>query len=209
MTKINFKTLLPITAFLMLFLISCGKSYSPGQKKYIAEIETFRKQKNLQFLKDPNSPFNQDPKAVFHPLNYYDVNPDFVFKSKLIEYSKKDTITIYGTQGEERKAVRFGYLTFTYNNKPYKLNVYENKTGNGQKYYSIWFTDKTTNKETYGVGRYLEFEKRDDPNFVYTIDFNLAFNPYCAYSSNFTCAIPTREDYIDLAIEAGEKKFHE
>ena len=75
-------------------------------------------------------------------------------------------------------------------------------------YYSIWFTDKTTGEVTYGVGRYIDFEIHPDKDFNYTVDFNLAYNPYCAYSPEYSCAIPTKEDYIDLAIEAGEKNFH-
>jgi hypothetical protein len=85
--------------------------------------------------------------------------------------------------------------------------VYES-SHNGKKYYSIWFTDKTTNEESYGVGRYLDFKKSDNPNKVYTIDFNYAYNPYCAYNSNFSCAIPRKEDHINFAIKAGEKKYH-
>jgi uncharacterized protein (DUF1684 family) len=76
------------------------------------------------------------------------------------------------------------------------------------KYYSIWFTDKTTNEESYGVGRYVDFELNMNSDFIYTVDFNYAYNPYCAYSSEYSCAIPTKEDYLDIAIEAGEKKFH-
>jgi len=192
-----------------LLFTSCGKKYTPEQEKYISKVKISRETKNLEFMNDPNSPFNQDPKANFHALNYYDVDPGWVFQSKLTEYTKQDTITVYGTKGETRKAVRFGYLTFNKNNKNYKLNVYKNLAENGAVYYSIWFTDKTTNNETYGVGRYLEFDLNSDPNHEYTIDFNLAFNPYCAYSANYTCAVPTREDFINLAIEAGEKKFHE
>ena len=157
---------------------------------------------------DPGSPFNQDPKAEFHPLNYYDVNPDFVFKSKLYEYPQKDTVTVMGTKGEARKSIRYGFVKFDYKNKPYQVNVYKGWTKGGQEYYSIWFTDKTTGKETYGVGRYLDFELKPDTNYIYTIDFNLAYNPYCSYSAKYSCAVPTKEDHIDMAIEAGEKNFH-
>ncbi len=146
--------------------------------------------------------------AVFHPLKYYDVDPDFVFQSKLYEYPKKDTITISGTKGEKRKTVRFGYVKFNYQNKDYKINVYKAELKDSEVYYSIWFTDKTTGKETYGVGRYIDFELNPDKNYVYTIDFNLAYNPYCSYSAIYSCAMPTKEDHIDLAIEAGEKNFH-
>lgn len=191
-----------------LLVLSCGKNYTPDQKKYISEIENFRQQKDNEMENDSSSPFNQDPKAKFHPLKYYDVNPDFVFKSKLYEYPQKDTVTVMGTKGEARKSIRYGYVKFNYLNNPYKINVYKGWTSSGQEYYSIWFTDKTTGKDTYGVGRYLDFELKPDKSYIYTIDFNLAFNPYCSYSAKYSCAVPTKEDHIDLAIEAGEKNFH-
>jgi uncharacterized protein (DUF1684 family) len=158
---------------------------------------------------DANSPFNQEPKVHFEELKYFDINPAFVFNSKLTEYSTKDTIKIYGTKGEERKVLRFGFINFSYKNNNYKMNVYKGTSKTGIEYYSLWFTDKTTNKQTYGVGRYLDFELNSDQDFTYSIDFNLAYNPYCAYSSKYSCAVPTKEDYLDLAIEAGEKKFHD
>ena len=89
------------------------------------------------------------------------------------------------------------------------MSVYESKTGNGQIYQTIWFTDKTTNNETYGVGRYIDFELKADSNYVYKIDFNKAYNPYCAYSPAYSCAIPTKEDFLNFRVTAGEKKFHD
>lgn len=195
-------------AVLSLVIFSCGKDYTPEQKKYIAEIEKFRKDKDDFMKNNSDSPFNQDPKSGFHPLKYYDVNPDYVFKSNLYMYPQKDTVKVFGTKGEERKAVRFGYVNINYKNKIYKINVYKGWTKNNQEYYSIWFTDETTGKETYGVGRYLDFDMNPDPDYLYTIDFNLAYNPYCAYSPKYSCAIPTKEDHIGLAVEAGEKNFH-
>lgn len=187
---------------------SCNEKYSKEEKIYIEQINNLREQKNNYMKQEPSSPFNYDSKAKFKPLKYFDVNPDFVFKSKLYEYESKDTIEVLGTKGEKRIAIKFGYIKFNYNNKEYNLNVYKNLDKNNNVYYSIWFTDKTTGNETYGVGRYLDFELNEDKNFIYTIDFNLAYNPYCAYSSLFSCAIPTKDDYIDLEIKDGEKSFH-
>jgi len=197
-----------LIAILFFLLFSCGQKYTEEEINYIKSIEEQRKIKNEYMKNDPASPFNYKGKVEFHELKYFDVDPKFVFKSKLYEYNPKDTITIYGTKGEARKAVRFGYVLINYENKEYKVNVYEGTTKSGEKYYSIWFTDKTTNKETYGVGRYLDFEKHNNPDYIYTIDFNLAYNPYCAYSPNYSCAIPTKEDFIPIEIKAGEKKFH-
>ncbi len=200
-----------IKFFLLLFpliLISCGRDYTSEEKKNIEDINSIR-QENDDFMKnDPNSPFNFKGKVHFEPLKYYEPDPDFVFKSKLFEYDKKDTVIIFGTKGEERKVVRYGFVKLDYKGDKFKVNVYEGFSKAGEKYFSIWFTDKTTDEETYGVGRYIDFELNPYKDFIYTIDFNLAYNPYCAYSPEYSCAIPTKEDYIDLAIEAGEKNFH-
>jgi hypothetical protein len=187
---------------------SCQKKFTPEQRKYIAEIEKQRKDKDDFMKNDPTSPFNLKGKVRFEPLKYFDVDPNYVFKSKLTEYEVKDTVSIFGTKGEERKVVKYGSVQFTFENKTLKMNVYKGTSKSGQEYYSLWFTDLTTNKETYGVGRYLDFELNKDKDFIYTIDFNLAYSPYCSYSPNYSCAIPTKEDYLDAAIYAGEKKFH-
>lgn len=209
--KRNHKSLLILNLnflFITLLLSACGKNYSPEEKEYIAQIEKEREEKNEWMKNDSSSPFSFKGKIEFHELNYFDVDPSFVFKSALTEYSKKDTITIFGTKGEPRQTVRFGYVTIKFEGKDYRVNVYEGKSKNEEKYYSIWFTDKTTNNESYGVGRYLDFELVPESDYIYTIDFNLLYNPYCAYSSDYSCAIPTKEDFLPLEIEAGEKKFH-
>ncbi len=200
--------ILPFVLSLVLFLFSCGNEYTTEQKAYIEKIKNQRIEKNDWMKNDPSSPFNKKGKVEFHDLKYFDVNPAFVFKSKLYEYEPKDTITIYGTKGEPRKTVRYGYLLFNFENQQHKINVYQSNAVNGGTYYSIWFTDKTTNNESYGVGRYIEFEKVDDPEHIYEIDFNFAYNPYCAYSPNYSCAIPTKEDFLPIEIRAGEKKYH-
>ena len=201
--------LLLIFAILALMLSGCKSKPSPEEEAYIKKVEEIRAEKNKDMQTDPTSPFLYKGNVEFHNLKYFDVDPSFVFRSKLTEFNPKDTVTIYGTKGEPRKSVRWGYVVINYKGQDYKINVYETTAKNGTVYYSIWFTDKTTNKESYGVGRYLDFEKQDDPSYVYTIDFNLAYNPYCAYSPNYSCAIPTKEDYIPIAITAGEKKFHD
>jgi len=185
------------------------KNYTPEQKAYIASVEKERQLKDDEMKKSPGSPFNLEPKVKFAPLKYFDVDPAFVFQSKLTEYQPKDTIVIYGTKGEPRSTVKYGFLKFSKDGRHFRINVYEGYSRSGEKYYSIWFTDLTTNKESYGVGRYIDFDINPDPEFVYTLDFNRAYNPYCSYSPRYSCAIPSNEDYLDLEITAGEKKFHE
>lgn len=196
-----------ISLILLFIFIGCN-NYTPEQKEYIAQIEKERIEKDDYMKSDPYSPFNQEPKVKFEPLKYFKIDPNFVFKSKLIEFKTKDTVIISGTKGEERIVLKYGFVTFTLNKNEYKMVVYEGTSKSGEKYHSLWFTDLTTNEETYGVGRYLDFELNGDKDFIYTIDFNKAYNPYCAYSSKYSCAIPTKDDFLPIRIEAGEMKFH-
>ena len=202
---------LVVSLVFSLFLIeSCkdNRADDPEIKKYFEELIKERKEKDYSMQFDTSSPFNIDSSVTFKPLNYYEPSPDFIFKSKLFTYELQDTVTILGTKGEKRPAILIGYLGLNYDGEVYKVNVYKSFSRTGDEYNSIWFTDKTTGKETYGVGRYLDFELNDDPDFIYKIDFNRAFNPYCSYSALFTCPIPREEDHIDIEIEAGEKNFH-
>lgn len=207
-SRIKTKFIFIIIFSISIFYFSCGRNYSKQEKEYISEIENFRKGKDDYMKNDKSSPFNSDSNAHFENLKYYDVNPNYVFKSKLFLYDKKDTVKVFGTKGEERKVIRFGYVKIKFKLREKKVNVYKGFTKNDEEYYSIWFTDKTTGDKTYGVGRYLDFELKPDSNFIYTIDFNLAYNPYCAYSAKYSCAIPNKEDHLDIAIKAGEKNFH-
>jgi len=193
-----------------LIFVSCSNKETVEllDKKYLSKLQQQRENKDWEMQYDSYSPFRVDSLAKFEPLKYHPPTSEFIFKSKLFKNAKQDTIKITGTRGEQRIAFIEGYVLLNYKGKDYKLNIYKSFDRSGKAYHSIWFTDKTTGKETYSVGRYLDFELNTDPEFIYEIDFNNAYNPYCAYSDLFTCPIPTKEDYIDFEIKAGEKNFH-
>jgi len=203
--------------FLLIFIflfVSCSKKSVDPQ--YLQELENYRKQIDSTFRYSPDSPFKRDTTVKFTGLKYFDVNPDFVFKSKLYKYAIPEIVIVLGTKGEKRTQIKYGYFQFTYKGKTYKINVYkypESVIKNGKEYLrnylAVWFRDLTTGDETYEVGRYLDVEEESpDPDFLYTLDFNKAYNPYCAYTPLYSCAIPRDEDFINLRIEAGEKKYH-
>ena len=195
---------------LALLQFSCQdrKEIKPLDELYVNKLLLERDNKDREMKGDSHSPFYINSTAKFESLKYYEPSSEFIFKSKLYKNEKQDTIKIFGTRGEERKAMIEGYVILKYRDKEYKLNIYKSFGSQGQSYHSIWFTDKTTGIETYHVGRYLDFELNPDPKFNYAIDFNRAYNPYCAYSALYTCPIPTKEDYLDFEINAGEKSFH-
>ena len=212
--NIKFDIIIFILAVVMALQFGCQTkngdeaNSNPLDENYLTELFTERTLKDSSMRYDAYSPFNRDAKAEYAELNYYEPVSEFIFTSKLYEYDAIDTVDVFGTRGELRRVLKLGYFELNYRNDEHKVNMYKAFGRDGTAYYSIWFTDKTTGKETYGVGRYIDFEYEDDPDNVYTIDFNRAYNPYCAYSAEFTCPIPREEDYIDFEIKAGEKNFH-
>lgn len=106
---------------------------------------------------------------------------------------------------------RYGQLDFMIDDKEYLLYVYQSKdlmqSEKYRNYLFVPFTDATTGDETYGSGRYLEFYIQDIQNNILQLDFNKAYNPYCAYSPDYKCPIPPKENFLTVAIRAGEMNF--
>ncbi len=199
-----------LAALSVALLLSCNPEENKVavDENYFSRLAAHRSEKDSMMKFESHSPFNRDTSVSFSPLNYYKPNPLYVFKSKLHRYNPPDTVQILGTKGEVRTVIKEGYVNLEFEGTDFRVNVYKGFGRNGIVYHSIWFTDNTTGDETYGVGRYLDFEMNEDKDFIYDIDFNYAYNPYCSYSALYSCPIPRKEDYLDFSIKAGEKNFH-
>ena len=104
--------------------------------------------------------------------------------------------------------IRYGALKFTLDGVECLLDTFKSlSTDVDPKRLFIPFRDTTSGKETYGAGRYLELD--ENASGIYTIDFNLAYNPYCAYNIDFSCPLPPEQNTLKVAIRAGEKHYHE
>lgn len=173
------------------------------------------------FRTDPGSPFLRDSSITYHGIRWFPVNPRFCGHSVLHRFARTDTVIVMGTKGEQRRQLLYGYFEFPVpdtngNALMLKLNVYKFTPYDGQRYLlyrnylSVWFTDLTTGYETYPVGRYVDVGMEGpDPAHIYTIDLNAAYNPYCAYSGLYSCAVPRSEDHLNIALRVGEMKYHE
>jgi uncharacterized protein (DUF1684 family) len=109
----------------------------------------------------------------------------------------------------EKKYLEYAFAEFELNNVVCKLLILEiadNSEYRGTLF--LPFADETSAKETYGAGRYLELKKTPGATSV-TLDFNAAYNPYCAYADNFSCPFPPKQNFLKTAVRAGEKKYHE
>lgn len=156
----------------------------------------------------PQSPLDLKQRDYFNGLFYYDENEalDMVVDVELLP-STEPMVTMETSTGDKRPYRRYGIIYFTVNDQPAQLTIYSDLYGHD---FFLPFRDATSGKETYGAGRYLDnhrpaLQQLADNQFK--IDFNYAYNPYCAYSSTYSCPLPPRENWLSVPIEAGEKDF--
>lgn len=176
------------------------------KKEYYNFVLQNRSEKDDFFKNDKDSPLPEKAKKQFKGLNYFPPDLKFKFKSKLIPFNKKDTINMLTTKSDIRKMIRFGKFEFTFKGKNYQLTAYIPAKNNDTEYFFVRFTDLTNNKETYSGGRYLDIERLSNSN-DYDLDFNFAYNPYCAYNPKYSCPIVPNENHLKISIKAGEKNY--
>ena len=183
--------------------------------RIVNEIAAHRAEADSFFRNDPDSPFNHDSMTHYEGIKWFPPDVRFYFRSRLYRYDNPETVSVFGTKGEERRELKYGYFLLYFDGMKQNLNVYKFTPYDAKRYevyknlLSVWFTDETTGKETYEVGRYVEIgDEEPDANHIYIINFNNAYNPYCAYSPRYSCAIPRKEDHLSFAVLAGEKKYH-
>lgn len=115
------------------------------------------------------------------------------------------------SSGVKKKHFIYGRLNFKINNLPVQLYVYQSaalmKQEKLKDYLFVPFGDATSGFESYGGGRYIEFFINDIKNNKFVLDFNKAYNPYCAYTTGFNCPLPPVENLLKIAISAGEKNY--
>lgn len=188
-----------------LLFILVTASFCFGQLTSV-EVHSIRIE-HLKELKDVEKGIlNADEIKVFGGLNYFDF--DTTYQLEAI-FSKDKGPKFEMPTSTDRKPIyrQFGTLSFEINEKTEVLVVYQNielsKSKEYQNYLFVPFRDENSGNETYGGGRYLDIQKQKGKNWI--IDFNLAYNPYCAYSYRYSCPIPPEENTLTIPIDAGEK----
>jgi uncharacterized protein len=158
-----------------------------------------RREKDAFFRESPDSPLPPDQQATFGGLRYYPPNPDLALEVQVIPIDdpKQVAIMIPTTTDTIRRYDRYGRITFTVNGEPVTLTIYAAPHG-----LFLPFTDSNAGGDTYSAGRYLEPQALGEDR-VY-VDFNVAYNPYCAYSDGWSCPITPAENRLAVAIMAGE-----
>jgi len=167
----------------------------------MSKLTEFRKGKDEFFKHGADSPLSKEQKRNFKGLHYYPENPKLRFDVTLNRFEHPEEVHMQTSTGQVQHYHKLGTFSFDVDGQPAQLTVY----GTHNEDAFVPFVDATSGSETYGAGRYLDLEWRGGDRFL--VDFNLAYNPWCAYSPDYSCPIPPKENRIQVAIRAGEMDF--
>lgn len=188
---------------LLVFAVSCSSGPSaPDESGYVQEITEEREAKDREFsaLDDPVPPEKRD---TLLPLPYYPPDLDYSVPAVLRLSEDRPVFEVPTSTGTIRRMQRVGVLEFTLQGQTMTLGAFVDEGTRQINELFVPFADLTTGKETYPAGRYLNL--RPTGTGVYTIDFNKAYNPYCAYNEKYECPYPPPSNRLKVEILAGEK----
>jgi uncharacterized protein (DUF1684 family) len=172
---------------------------------YLEKIEKER-ERQYKFIKfNIDSPLTEEQKKAFKELDFYSIDPSYKVRAKMVELEEKKMVELPMTDGSVEKYLKHSFAEFDLNGKPQKLLLLQSMKEVDKRNFFLAFADETSGEDTYGGGRYINL-RQDGKNSI-TIDFNLAYNPYCAYNPDFACPLPPKENIMQIPIPVGEKDY--
>ena len=168
----------------------------------MSQLDEFRTAKDQFFHADHQSPLLADQRTAFSGLAYYEEDAALALALEPEPFAEQETVELQTSTGQTASYVRWARVRFEVDGEPAELTVYRDRQSDA---YFLPFQDANAGGETYGAGRYLEVEPLEDGRLH--VDFNYAYNPYCAYNEHWSCPIPPAENRLSVAIRAGEKTF--
>lgn len=197
--------------FLSLLFFSCFSVFGqvPQETNADTAVIAFRKKINSEFKDPEKSPLPREELKAFTSLEFYPDNPEFRVEAEFLRTPNEVPFHMPTTTDRKPVYVKYGELYFTLRGKEYKLNVYQSQDLNRKEEYKDYlflpFTDLTNDTSSYSGGRYVDM--RIPKSTTVLLDFNKAYNPYCAYSGRYSCPIPPAENFLDIAVTAGVKDY--
>ena len=170
---------------------------------YDSLVTQFRADKDQHFRSDEESPI-ENPRE-FGGLRYFPSDTAYRRPADWVADTLNAHMYMRMTDGKEERFVRAGRASFVLNELPLTLTLFRRADAGADAALFLPFTDATNGTDTYGGGRYLDVPVPRDG--VVVIDFNFAYNPYCAYNDNYSCPVPPRENHLDIPVAVGEKLY--
>ncbi len=196
-------TKMKFLVFFILFLPFNATSQAKGDR---VSFEVFRKQLHIEFKDSAKSPLGKKAKQ-FKGHDFYAYDPAYHVVAKFVRTLNAVPFAMKTSTERLPTYEKFGEAHFTLNGEDLVLAVYQSHGLRGQEKYKEYlflpFTDRTNGDQTYAGGRYIDLKIPQSDQLI--IDFNKAYNPYCAYSEKYSCPIPPEENRLQVAIKAGIK----
>ena len=193
----------------LLLVCLCLLSNSLFAQWFTKDATEFQNQLNEWYAGEENSPFKDDAtRENFKELNFFTINDDYKVIAEFTKAKKKRTKQYATSSGQKHPYSEIGTVEFTLKGESVKLAVLKGEFGEDDKfndYLTIPFIDLTSGETTYGGGRYLGIWLQDIKYGKVELNFNLAYQPYCAYLKGYSCLIPPRKNFIPVKVEAGVK----
>jgi hypothetical protein len=196
-----------ILAISLVVIVAVAYMFTAAEspEAYVEKIEKER-ERQFKFIRfNIDSPLTEEQKQSFTKLTFFDIDPQYKVKARLIPIENKKVREVPLTDGSKQRYIEHAFAEFELGGKTNKLLLLQAMDEADKRNFFLAFADATSAGETYGGGRYLNV--RQDGKTSITIDFNLAYNPYCAYNPDFACPIPPKENILDIPIPAGEKNY--
>ena len=196
------KFLYSIMTMVIIAIIFYSFMGNGNQENYLEDVLNKRKETDSFMRNSDESPF-KNAQITYEGLNYFDPDPAYKLTARFELLEKGEIRKIPTSDGKVELYREYGYVNFELNDRQNRLLVLQ--MVGGTEHIFIPFADSTSGDDTYGAGRYLEVPNIDGNKIE--LDFNHSYNPYCAYSADFSCPLPPAENYLAISILAGEKNY--
>ncbi len=162
----------------------------------------WRRDKDQAFKVPGQSPLTDAQLETFQGLHYFPEQASLRFTVAIEAYDERELVTMQTSAGQPARYERYGRVRFTVDGHEQSLTAYRDPERGG---WFLPFRDATSGSETYGAGRYVELEDENADRYI--LDFNYAYNPFCAYNAQWVCPIPPDENRLAVPLRAGEMTF--
>jgi|AntRauTorcE11897_2_1112592.scaffolds.fasta_scaffold13748_3 uncharacterized protein (DUF1684 family) len=198
--------------FLLLSITSFAQEVDQKPEEgqlWLEEVKVFQNELNEKFADSERSPLKASDRKSFEGLDFYKADDRYRVRAEFVRTIGEEPFEMPTTTSRMANYVKYGELHFDLGGHRYVLSVFQNldATEDGEKPESLFlpFTDATNGESTYGGGRYIDLPVPQKD--VVILDFNKAYNPYCAYNDRYSCPIPPKSNDVDLKVRAGVKAF--
>jgi uncharacterized protein (DUF1684 family) len=195
-----------IVVSVLLIIVYYSFLGSQDDETYLTEIKKKREEHAVYLKTSDQSPLKDQ--TNFKLPEYY--KPDLKYRviADLLPVENKKVVVLTTNDGKEQRYIEYAHAEFNLDNKKNRLLILEGiDMGPIRGKLFLAFGDATSAAETYGAGRYLDVIKLPGSATI-TLDFNNAYNPYCAYNDTYSCPLPPQENLLQVAIRAGEKNYN-